>query len=189
MATADEVLAFWFDELTPEQWFKTFAKVDGAIRTRFGETHDRAVRAELWSWRETGDGPQLAFLFMPFMHSESLAIHDIAGELFSRPGLERNLESQIQHRAVLERFGRYLHRNAVLGRESTAEELAFLEGGARVLTTGEIDQHGKVFLRGPSGPSGLDRRVRRRGFDDRPASARLGRRAGGGQPGQTRCLR
>ena len=176
MATADDVLAFWFDELTPEQWFKTFAKVDGAIRTRFGETHDRAVRAELWSWRETAEGrlaeiivldqfsrnlyredgrgfaadplslalaqeairagadqvlegPQLAFLFMPFMHSESLAIHDIAGELFLRPGLERNLESQIQHRVVLERFGRYPHRNAVLGRESTAEELAFLEGG------------------------------------------------------------
>lgn len=67
-----------------------------------------------------------AFLYMPFMHSESLTEHDRALELFSEPGLEQNLEHEHRHRAVLERFGRYPQRNAALGRENTAEEAAFL---------------------------------------------------------------
>lgn len=67
------------------------------------------------------------FLFLPFMHSESLAIHDIALELFKEPGLEDNLEYEKKHRAIIERFGRYPHRNAILGRKSTQEELEFLK--------------------------------------------------------------
>jgi len=67
-----------------------------------------------------------AFLYLPYMHSESLAVHDEVAVLFARPGLEDNLRSERQHRAILERFGRYPHRNAVLGRESTADEIAFL---------------------------------------------------------------
>ena len=68
-----------------------------------------------------------SFFYMPFMHSESLAIHDIAQQLFSAPGLETQLDFQQRHVAVLQQFGRYPHRNQVLGRKSTAEELAFLE--------------------------------------------------------------
>lgn len=67
-----------------------------------------------------------AFLLLPYMHSESLRIHDDALQLFGRPGLEDNLHSEHQHRAILARFGRYPHRNAILGRTSTAEEEAFL---------------------------------------------------------------
>ncbi|HCH99801.1 MAG TPA: DUF924 domain-containing protein, partial [Alphaproteobacteria bacterium] len=78
MATADDVLAFWFDELTPEQWFKTFAEVDEAIRTRFGETHDRAVRAELWSWRETAEG-RLAEIIVLDQFSRNLYREDGRG--------------------------------------------------------------------------------------------------------------
>ncbi len=70
--------------------------------------------------------PQRAFLYMPYMHSESRAIHDIAEQLFATPGLETNRDSGLRHRAIIERFGRYPHRNAVLGRESTAEEIEFL---------------------------------------------------------------
>ncbi|WP_163558861.1 DUF924 family protein [Halomonas sp. NO4] len=70
---------------------------------------------------------QRAFLYMPYMHSESLAIHDEALRLFDQPGLEENLRFERRHRDILERFGRYPHRNAILGRESTPEELAFLE--------------------------------------------------------------
>ncbi len=72
------------------------------------------------------DVPWRAFLFMPFMHSESLAIHDEAERLFAQPGLEENLRHEHRHREVIERFGRYPHRNAILGRDSTREELAFL---------------------------------------------------------------
>lgn len=67
-----------------------------------------------------------AFLYLPFMHSEALADHDEAARLFAQPGLEGNLNSERQHRAILERFGRYPHRNAALGRASTDEEAAFL---------------------------------------------------------------
>ncbi|GHE20059.1 DUF924 family protein [Halomonas urumqiensis] len=71
--------------------------------------------------------PWRAFLYMPFMHSESLAIHDEALRFFDQPGLEENLRFEHRHREVIERFGRYPHRNAILGRESSADELAFLE--------------------------------------------------------------
>ncbi|MEQ6887853.1 DUF924 family protein [Halomonas sp. CS7] len=68
-----------------------------------------------------------AFLFMPYMHSESLMIHDEALRLFAQPGLEENLRHEQRHRDVLKRFGRYPHRNAPLGRDSTPAERAFLD--------------------------------------------------------------
>ncbi|HET7611381.1 MAG TPA: DUF924 family protein [Rhodanobacteraceae bacterium] len=68
-----------------------------------------------------------AFLYMPFMHSESRVIHVDAERLFRQPGLERNYEFELKHKAIIDRFGRYPHRNAILGRRSTPEELAFLE--------------------------------------------------------------
>lgn len=67
-----------------------------------------------------------AFVYLPFMHSESLVIHAEAVRLFSSPGMETNLDFERQHLVIIERFGRYPHRNAILGRESTPEELAFL---------------------------------------------------------------
>ena len=69
---------------------------------------------------------QRAFAYMPYMHSESAAIHAQSVRLFAQPGLEGNLRFALQHQAIIERFGRYPHRNAVLGRASTALELAFL---------------------------------------------------------------
>lgn len=68
-----------------------------------------------------------SFLYMPFMHSESLEIHQRAIELFSAPGLESNLDFERRHKAIIDRFGRYPHRNLALGRKSTAEERSFLE--------------------------------------------------------------
>lgn len=69
---------------------------------------------------------QRLFLYMPFMHSESLLIHERAMELFSAPGLEENLEFERRHQDILLRFGRYPHRNEILGRASTEEEILFL---------------------------------------------------------------
>lgn len=68
-----------------------------------------------------------AFLYLPFMHSEDQAVHQRAMVLFSEPGLEPNLASEIRHKAIIDRFGRYPHRNAILGRESTAQEVEFLK--------------------------------------------------------------
>jgi uncharacterized protein (DUF924 family) len=70
---------------------------------------------------------RLAFLYMPFMHSESRVIHAEAERLFRHPGLEDNYRFELKHKAIVDRFGRYPHRNRVLGRASTPEELAFLE--------------------------------------------------------------
>ena len=70
---------------------------------------------------------QRRFAYMPYMHSESALIHQQAVALFSQPGLEDNLRFERAHQAIIERFGRYPHRNAVLGRTSTPEELAFLQ--------------------------------------------------------------
>ncbi|HST28985.1 MAG TPA: DUF924 family protein [Rudaea sp.] len=70
---------------------------------------------------------QRAFLYMPFMHSESLVIHRQAVRLFDQPGLETNYDFELKHKGIIERFGRYPHRNATLGRDSTPEELAFLQ--------------------------------------------------------------
>ena len=69
---------------------------------------------------------QRAFVYMPYMHSESLLIHSTAQTLFSQAGLESSLASEQHHKAILDRFGRYPHRNAILGRASTTEELQFL---------------------------------------------------------------
>jgi uncharacterized protein (DUF924 family) len=69
---------------------------------------------------------QRTFAYMPYMHSESALVHVQAVALFSQPGMEDNLNFELRHKAIIDRFGRYPHRNAVLGRPSTPEELAFL---------------------------------------------------------------
>jgi uncharacterized protein (DUF924 family) len=72
-------------------------------------------------------GNQRKFLYMPFMHSESKFIHQQSIRLFSSAGLEDSLDSALQHKSIIDRFGRYPHRNAILGRESTLEESVFLK--------------------------------------------------------------
>ncbi|MBI2389130.1 MAG: DUF924 domain-containing protein [Deltaproteobacteria bacterium] len=84
--------------------------------------------------------PERLFFLMPLMHSESLAVHDVARQEFgavvaeaerSTPGMagyaKGSLDYEDKHRVILARFGRYPHRNAALGRASTAEELEFLK--------------------------------------------------------------
>ena len=70
--------------------------------------------------------PQRAFLYMPYMHSESRRVHEQALQLFGDPELAFNLDFERRHKAIVDRFGRYPHRNRILGRVSSAEELAFL---------------------------------------------------------------
>jgi len=67
------------------------------------------------------------FMYMPFMHSESKVIHQEAVGLFSQKGLEVGLEFELKHKAIIDRFGRYPHRNDILGRKSTPLELEFLK--------------------------------------------------------------
>jgi uncharacterized protein (DUF924 family) len=71
--------------------------------------------------------PERTFLLMPYMHSESAAIHAEAEKLFKAFTPETNYQFELKHKVIIDRFGRYPHRNIVLGRESTAEELEFLQ--------------------------------------------------------------
>ncbi len=169
-----EILTFWFEEVQPAQWFKKDGEFDRLITKRFAETHARAARCELFSWRETAEGrlaeiivldqfsrnmfrgskeafandrlalvlaqeavalkldQQLAaakrgFIYLPFMHSESRLIHEVAEDIYLRHGVESSLAWELKHKAIIDRFGRYPHRNEVLGRQSTREELEFLQ--------------------------------------------------------------
>lgn len=71
--------------------------------------------------------PQRHFCYMPYMHSESLRIHDEALRLFAALGDRRALYAERRHRQELERFGRYPARNRALGRATTPAERAWLE--------------------------------------------------------------
>lgn len=77
--------------------------------------HDLALPAE-----------QRVFMYLPYEHSESLRVHDEAVRLFTALALGDFLDYELRHRAIIERFGRYPHRNDALGRASTAEEIEFL---------------------------------------------------------------
>ncbi|MFC0445024.1 DUF924 family protein [Pseudidiomarina halophila] len=171
---ANDVLEFWFDELTPDDWFSKNDQLDATITERFGAVLEAAAAGECWQWRESAhgrlaeiivldqfsrnvyrdsprafaqdpmslalaqeavrlgvdqklDATEKAFLYMPYMHSESLVIHEQAMQLFNQPGLENNYDFEVKHRDILLRFGRYPHRNAILGRTTTAEEHAFMQ--------------------------------------------------------------
>ncbi len=173
MTDAADVLNFWFEELTPAQWWAKSPALDSLIEARFGALHEAALRCELYAWRRSHEGrlaevivldqfsrniyrgrreafaadgqalalaqeavaarsdhalpvERRAFLYLPYMHSESPLMHEIAVHLFSAPGLEDNLAFERRHKAVIDRFGRYPHRNAILGRVSTPAEVEFL---------------------------------------------------------------
>lgn len=70
---------------------------------------------------------QRSFLYLPFMHSESRLIQAESLRLYTALGRPLNLDFAARHADIIQRFGRYPHRNAVLGRQSTPEELAFLQ--------------------------------------------------------------
>ncbi|WP_448191427.1 DUF924 family protein [Azospirillum sp. sgz301742] len=68
------------------------------------------------------------FLYLPFEHHEDLNSQNLSVQLFhERVGVTEPIEFAERHRAIIERFGRFPHRNAILGRESTPEELEFLK--------------------------------------------------------------
>ena len=171
--THDDILSFWFTELSADEWFHGGEKVDQVIRGRFTDMHRAAAAGECWEWRDTPagvlaevialdqfsrniyrgtpeafayDGQALVlaqvavargydalvseterpFLYLPYMHSESAVIHEEALRLFTALGSEEHLKFERIHKDIIDRFGRYPHRNAILGRTSTPDEAAFL---------------------------------------------------------------
>jgi len=168
-----EVLAFWFDEIDPKEWWSAKPEFDEQVRVRFAEVLRRAAAGELFAWREDHRGRlaeiivldqfsrnihrasrqafaqdpmalalaqeavargshlvlspiERGFLFLPYMHSESGAVHNVAELLYQDHALKENHAFELRHKTIIDRFGRYPHRNQILGRVSTQEELAFL---------------------------------------------------------------
>ena len=165
---------FWFQDTSPDQWWKVDAGFDRQIKERFAGLHDQATRAELFQWRADPGGrlaeiivldqfsrniyrghsrayandtlalalaqeavatgadlkltpEERVFMYLPYMHSESRVIHQVAEQLFRERTSPFNYDFELRHKAIIDRFGRYPHRNDVLGRQSTAEELEFLK--------------------------------------------------------------
>ena len=67
------------------------------------------------------------FLLMPYMHSESQFIHSLAEPLYKQYAPDSNYQFELKHKAIIDRFGRYPHRNAIYGRTSTEQEIEFLK--------------------------------------------------------------
>lgn len=68
-----------------------------------------------------------SFVYMPYMHSESKEVHEEAVMLFENLGNAETLKYEMLHKKIIDTFGRYPHRNKVLGRESTPAELEYLK--------------------------------------------------------------
>lgn len=94
------------------------------------QTEQMAVRlvkqAIARQWDAQLPKQRLAFLYMPLMHSENLADQELSVELFERAGLQSNLRFAKHHREIIRQFGRFPHRNRILKRHSSSQELAYL---------------------------------------------------------------
>ncbi len=73
------------------------------------------------------DPTERSFLLLPYMHSESRQIHEVAEALYREFAPAGNYDFELKHKAIIDRFGRYPHRNEILGRASTPEEIEFLK--------------------------------------------------------------
>lgn len=97
---------------------QAFASDDKALALAHAAV-DRELDQSLVPQRRT-------FLYLPFEHSETGADQDLSVALFTRLGDAELLRYAVAHHAIIARFGRFPHRNAILGRPSTPEEIAFL---------------------------------------------------------------
>jgi uncharacterized protein (DUF924 family) len=173
-AQAAAILAFWFDELSPEKRFARDDAVDAECARRFGDVRDAILASDAAGWRGDADTLLAAiialdqfsrnihrnsarafeadtlalalsraaiargwdegldiqrrqFLYMPFMHAEDAGVQVESVALFASLGDAEILEFAEGHKALIDRFGRFPHRNAALARASTAEEIAYLK--------------------------------------------------------------
>ena len=88
---------------------------------------DCARRMTAMQWDERLNAVGRQFVYLPFEHAETIEAQHESMRLFATLGNDNLLEWARKHYVIVERFGRFPHRNAVLGRASTPEELAFLK--------------------------------------------------------------
>jgi len=122
---------------TPEGRLAEIIVLDQFSRNMFRDdpqafAHDPLALALAQEAVRTGDDLKLdprmrRFLYLPYEHSESRKVHAVAQALFERLGDAEALKYELAHKEIIDRFGRYPHRNAVLGRASTDEERVFMK--------------------------------------------------------------
>ena len=172
-AWVEEVLHYWFEELTEDHWFEVSREIDEQIRDRFLALHEQLAASQ----GSTMTGPRAAlatvivldqfsrnlfrgtprayaadalarrlasialsegydrdmtaaqkqFLYLPFQHSEDPKDQVRSLALFEKLGNASWTEYALAHKSIIDRFGRFPHRNAILGRYSSAEEIASLQ--------------------------------------------------------------
>ena len=169
-----EIIDFWFEDIDKSLWWAKSVEFDQLIAARFATVHAKAIRCELFGWRQFPEGRlaeiivldqfsrnmyrdsalafandalalalaqeaitagadkvltpvQNGFLYMPFMHSESMVIHEVAVELYKNSQVQAFYDFEIKHQNIIQQFGRYPHRNSILGRISTQAEIEFLK--------------------------------------------------------------
>jgi uncharacterized protein (DUF924 family) len=88
-----------------------------------------AERALVRGFDHATDALMRPFFYLPFMHSEMLADQDRCVRLYQAFGDAELLRYAVAHRDVIAKFGRFPHRNRVLGRDTTSAEQEFLDGG------------------------------------------------------------
>ena len=128
-------------------WLAYLVVLDQFSRNMFRDTadmfahDDRALAAAIAGIAKGYDralaSDQRLFAYLPLMHSEAMAHQDRCVQLLeahrnsvegaARTAADRSLDAALRHREIVDRFGRFPHRNALLGRQSSAAELAFLE--------------------------------------------------------------
>ena len=172
-ASIDEIVHFWFEDLSRKDWFRKDEALDSTIASLFGAIYHELRAGVPASWLDTPEGylaailvldqfprnmfrgdarafatdeaglalakqamaegldnkltrDQRIFLYMPFQHSEDRVDQARGIALYARLGKPLNLDFALRHQAVVDRFDRFPHRNAILGRASTEEERTFL---------------------------------------------------------------
>ncbi|WFU41742.1 DUF924 domain-containing protein [Bradyrhizobium sp. CB82] len=112
-----------------DQFPRNMFRGDALTYASDGQAREVARRALARGTDERVDPALREFLYMPFMHSEHLAdqLHCVA--LFRKVDGSDNLKYAEEHADIIRRFGRFPHRNRILGRSSTPDEQAFLDEG------------------------------------------------------------
>ena len=95
--------------------FATEAQAISVSKHAISKGYDRLLEAD-----------RLSFLYMPLMHSENSDDQGMSVAMFQQAGLEANIRFAQHHQSIIKRFGRFPHRNIVLGRESTLLEIEYL---------------------------------------------------------------
>lgn len=179
----ERVIDFWFNHLTPEDWFTQSHKVDQEIITLFSEPYNHFKVRALDQIDLSGDpilaaiilfdqmprnmfrnsaqsfatddlalslcktalaaghdlsmtDIQKSFIYMPLEHSENLKDQELCISLFQqRTDLALQVDYAIQHCDIIQKFGRFPHRNIILGRTSTPDETDYLANGGETFST------------------------------------------------------